>query len=59
MTWPIRLDDEEEDTEYDPNMMDRYRRHKLALLAPRVLETISGLVTGPLSVPYRYVAIQK
>ncbi|KAI8147994.1 timeless protein-domain-containing protein [Fennellomyces sp. T-0311] len=53
MTWPIRLDDEEEEVEYDPNMMDRYRRHKLALLAPRVLETIAGLVTGPLSIPFR------
>ncbi|KAI9490959.1 timeless protein-domain-containing protein [Zychaea mexicana] len=53
MTWPIQYDDEEDLENYDPNLVDRYRRYKLALLAPRVFEAITGLVTGPLSIPYR------
>ncbi|KAI9263284.1 timeless protein-domain-containing protein [Phascolomyces articulosus] len=53
MTWPIQYDNEEDLENYDPNLIDRYRRYKLALLAPRILEAITSLVTGPLSIPYR------
>ncbi|KAG2219453.1 hypothetical protein INT45_008101 [Circinella minor] len=53
MTWPIQYDSEEDLENYDPNLLDRYRRYKLALLQPKILEAITGLITGPLSIPYR------
>lgn len=54
MTWPIEksLDDEEED-EYDPNMIDCYRKYKLGLLKPGVFEVILRLVEPAVRIPYR------
>ncbi|CAO3669876.1 unnamed protein product [Rhizopus microsporus] len=53
MTWPIEksLDDEEED-EYDPNMIDCYRKYKLGLLKPGVFEVILRLVEPAVRIPY-------
>lgn len=53
MTWPLEQPLDAEDEDYDPNMLDRYRRYKLALLQPNVLETVTRLIRDPLCIPHR------
>ncbi|KAI9322900.1 timeless protein-domain-containing protein [Dichotomocladium elegans] len=58
MTWPLEQqkqnanDDDDEEDEYDPNLLNRYRRYKLALLQPGLFEAVMRLLVGPMSTPY-------
>lgn len=58
MTWPLEqksLDDEDEDNDDEnPNVMQCYRRYKLDLLTSGVFETILTMIIKALRKPHRY-----
>jgi hypothetical protein len=58
MTWPLEqksLDDEDEDNEDEnPNVMQCYRKYKLDLLTSGIFETILTMIIKALRKPHRY-----
>ncbi|KAG1495719.1 hypothetical protein G6F54_006987 [Rhizopus delemar] len=60
MTWPVEksLNNDDEEEQHDPNMIDCYRKYKLGLLQPGVFEVILSLIEPAVRIPYRERSIR-